>query len=143
MMFTSYVPYSYWGKLFLPSLISSIVFLLKPWNLELILTLFVIYFPMPISSLLFLPRFLVALYIFSTIIPLGPNLNQRHFKCIFIGCSPSQKGFKCYCPPSRKFFVSFNVTFYEDHPFYPPTSSLEELARCIMALGSPHFASFT
>ena len=40
------------------------------------------------------------------------KLDPRAIKCIFLGFSPTQKGFKCYDPSSGKFFVSMDVTFF-------------------------------
>jgi len=48
------------------------------------------------------------------------ELGPRAFKCIFLGNFVTQKGYKCFHPPSRKFFVT-DVTFneqvsYLNHP---------------------------
>lgn len=49
------------------------------------------------------------------------KLDPRALKCIFIGYSATQKGYKCYHPASRKFFVSKDVTFNEKQSFFYPT----------------------
>jgi len=41
------------------------------------------------------------------------KLNPREFKCIFLGYFVTQKGYKCFHPPSKKLFVSRDVTFNE------------------------------
>ena len=41
------------------------------------------------------------------------KLDPCALKCIFIGYSSTQKGYKCYHPLIRKFFVSANVAFVE------------------------------
>ena len=46
------------------------------------------------------------------------KLDPRALKCIFVGYSSKKKGYKCYHPASRKFFVSMDVTFVEKQPFY-------------------------
>lgn len=46
-------------------------------------------------------------------IPKTRKLDPRAIKCIFIGYSTTQKGYKCFHPPTRKFFLSTNVTFVE------------------------------
>lgn len=39
-------------------------------------------------------------------------------KCVFIGYSLTHKRYKCYHPPSRKFFVNMGVTFWEFEPYF-------------------------
>ena len=45
------------------------------------------------------------------------KLDPHAFKCVLIGYSPTQKGYKCYQPSSKKLFVSVNVTFDESEFF--------------------------
>ena len=35
-----------------------------------------------------------------------------------MGYSSTQKGYKCYHPPTRKLYVSANVTFVENKPYF-------------------------
>ncbi|KAK8935456.1 hypothetical protein KSP39_PZI013609 [Platanthera zijinensis] len=54
---------------------------------------------------------------------LGPTIDKmdpRAAKHIFVGYSCTQKGYVCYSPDTRKVFVSADVTFREDQPFFPP-----------------------
>ncbi|KAI3463729.1 hypothetical protein Pfo_020392, partial [Paulownia fortunei] len=46
------------------------------------------------------------------------KLDPRAIRRIFIGYSSTQKGYKCYHPPTRKFFVSTDVTFVENESFF-------------------------
>ena len=39
-------------------------------------------------------------------------------KCIFLGYSSNQKGYKCYSPITKRFYNSMDVTFFEQQPYY-------------------------
>jgi len=49
------------------------------------------------------------------------KLDPRALKCVFIGYSSTQKGYRCYHPPSRKYFVSRDVTFHEQESYFVQT----------------------
>ncbi|KAK4406515.1 Retrovirus-related Pol polyprotein from transposon RE1 [Sesamum angolense] len=51
------------------------------------------------------------------------KLSPRSVKCIFLGYSRIQKGYRCYDPQSRKSFTFADVTFFEFTHFYSPQSS--------------------
>ena len=42
------------------------------------------------------------------------KLDPRAHKCVFVGYTPTQKGFKCFDPISQKFFVTMDVTLFEN-----------------------------
>ena len=50
------------------------------------------------------------------------KLDPRVVKCVFVGYSPTQKGYRCWCPSEHRFFVSMDVTFCEYEPYYEPTN---------------------
>ncbi|KAI3698877.1 hypothetical protein L2E82_42770 [Cichorium intybus] len=55
----------------------------------------------------------------------SPNcskLDPRYVKCIFVGYSPSQQGYKCYSPINKKFYHSNDVTLFENELFYSKTN---------------------
>ena len=47
------------------------------------------------------------------------KLDPKSIKCICLGYSRVQKGYRCYCPNLRRYLVSADVTFIEDAPFSP------------------------
>eukprot|EP00261_Vitis_vinifera_P034034 XP_019075277.1 PREDICTED: uncharacterized protein LOC100267868 isoform X5 [Vitis vinifera] len=79
------------------------------------------------SKSFFLIRDLVHIFHFVSLgplclsTPLGPKRNKfdpRALKCVFLGYSSTQKGYKCYDPVSKKLYVSLDVTFFEHTPYY-------------------------
>ena len=47
------------------------------------------------------------------------KLDPRSLKCIFVGYSSTQKGYKCYHPPTRKlYYISADVTFVENKSYF-------------------------
>jgi hypothetical protein len=46
------------------------------------------------------------------------KLNPRAIKCIFLGYSTTQKGYKCYDPLLKKLYVSRDVRFVEGTPYF-------------------------
>nr|CAN64167.1 hypothetical protein VITISV_015919 [Vitis vinifera] len=43
-------------------------------------------------------------------------------KCLFLGYSRLQKGYRCYSLETHRYFLSDDVTFFEDSPFFSTTS---------------------
>jgi hypothetical protein len=75
------------------------------------------------------PLFRIAPRVFGSncfVHDLTPGLDKlcaRAIKCVFLGYSRVQKGYRCYCPSTHRFYMSADVTFFEDTPFF--TSSIE------------------
>ena len=56
------------------------------------------------------------------------KLDPRAIKCVFVGYSSTQKGYKCYNPSSKKLYISADVTFAENAPFFSKSSLQGEIS---------------
>ena len=52
------------------------------------------------------------------------KLEEQTLKCVFVGYGSTQKGYCAYHPPSKKFYISMDVTFNE-HSFFYVDSTLQ------------------
>ena len=71
------------------------------------------------------------------------KLGPKSLKCIFLGYSRVQKGYRCYCPSLRRYVVSVDATFLENDPFFPDpihTSQREDDDFLVYTLASPAYA---
>ncbi|KAL4560354.1 hypothetical protein LXL04_032504 [Taraxacum kok-saghyz] len=53
--------------------------------------------------------------------PNHSKLDPRSVKCVLLGYSPNQCGYKCYSPSTKFFYHSMDVTFFEEEPYYSKT----------------------
>lgn len=118
IMFAMNVPRQYWGEALLTA---TYLINRMPSRILLFKTpreIFLSHFTH--TKLLFeLPFKLLGCTTYVHIQPsLRGKLNPRSVKCIFLGFSGSQRGYKCYCPANKRMFVILDVTFDEKHAFY-------------------------
>ena len=72
--------------------------------------------------------------------PQVSKLDHKYLKCIFLGYSRVQKGYRCYCPSLRRYLVSADVKFFENVPFSSPptpTSQGEADDLLVYTIASP------
>ncbi|CAN1837958.1 Retrovirus-related Pol polyprotein from transposon TNT 1-94 [Linum perenne] len=50
------------------------------------------------------------------------KLDPRSLKCVFIGYSAHQKGYKCYSPVTRQVYHTRDVTFFESQAYFNPVA---------------------
>ena len=79
----------------------------------------------PDQPLYYLPSRVSCCTCFVHILTLGQDkLSAKATKCIFLGYSRLQKGYRCYSPEIHRYFLSADVTFFEDSPFFSSSESL-------------------
>ena len=72
------------------------------------------------------------------------KLDPKSLKCIFLGCSRVQKGYRCYCHSLRRYMVSADATFLENTHFSSysiHTSQREDDDLLVYTLALPTHAS--
>ena len=79
----------------------------------------------PDQPLYFLPPHVFGCTCFVHILTPGQDkLSAKATKCIFLGYSRLQKGYRCYSLQTHRYFLSVDVTFFEDSPFFSSFESL-------------------
>lgn len=58
--------------------------------------------------------------------PSPSKLALRAHKCVFVGYSLTQRGYKCHFPSMRRIIISMDVSFHESVSFFPSSQSGEE-----------------
>ncbi|RVW92955.1 Retrovirus-related Pol polyprotein from transposon TNT 1-94 [Vitis vinifera] len=77
----------------------------------------------PDQPLYFLPPRVFGCTCFVHILTPGHDkLSAKAMKCLFLGYSKLQKGYRCYSLKTHRYFISIDVTFFEDSPFFSTTS---------------------
>ena len=79
----------------------------------------------PDQPLYFLPPRVFGCTCFvHSLAPGQDKLSVKATKCIFLGYSQLQKGYRCHSPHTHRYFLSADVTFFEDSPFFYSSESL-------------------
>ena len=133
LLFHYHVPFRFWGDVVLTTcylinrMPSSVLHDQIPHSL-----LF------PNQPLYFLPPRVFGYTCFVHILTPGQDkLSAKATKCIFLGYSRLHKGYRCYSPQTHRYFLSANVTFFEDSPFFSASESLPVTEVLPLSIISP------
>ena len=88
---------------------------------------------------LFISFLLVSLAVLVLFIlsPGQDKLFAKATKCIFLGYSQLQKGYRCYSPDTHRYFLSADVTFFEDSSFFSSSNLFPFLKYCHFPIYPP------
>ena len=76
----------------------------------------------PNQPLFFHPPYFIGFVCFAHILTSSQdNLSTKATKCVFLSYSRLQRGYRCYSPDTHRYFVSVNVTFFENFSMFPIT----------------------
>ena len=68
------------------------------------------------------PRVFDRVYFVHILTPGQDKLSAKATKCVFLGYSRLQRGYRCYSPDINRYFISVDVTFFEDSSFFSSTT---------------------
>ncbi|RVX02081.1 Copia protein [Vitis vinifera] len=120
LMFSSNVPNNFWGEAILTAtylinrMPSRVLTFQSPRQL------FLKQFPHTRAASSDLPLKVFGCTAFVHVYPQNRSkFALRSNKFIFLGYSPTQKGYKCYSPTNKRFYTTMDVSFFEHVLFYP------------------------
>ncbi|GAA0147741.1 transmembrane signal receptor [Lithospermum erythrorhizon] len=126
LMFTNHVPKHFWGEAILTAtylinrMPSRVIKFQKPRDILLQA------FPHVKSFSSDLPLKVFGCSTFVHIHQHRTKLDPKSVKCIFLGYSSHQKGYKCYSHVTQKMYNSMDVTFFEHQPYFPQSAIQRE-----------------
>ena len=99
---------------------------------------------LPTQPLFYLPPCVFGCVCFVHILTLGQDkLSAKATKCLFLGYSRLQRGYRCYSPDTNCYFISVDVTFFEGSSLFSSTvrPSAPNVLSISLVLPSPNFPS--
>ena len=99
---------------------------------------------LPTQPLFYLPPRVFGCVCFVHILtPEQDKLSAKATKCVFLGYSRLQRGYRCYSPDTNCYFISVDVTFFEDSSFFSSTVRpfTPDVLSIPLVLPSPDFPS--
>ena len=113
-----HVPFRFWGDAVLTA-----CYLINPMPSSVLHAQIPHLLLFPDQPLYFLPPRVFGCTCFVHILTPGQDkLSAKATKCIFLGYSRLQTGYRCYSPQTHRYFLSADVTFFEETPSSPPPS---------------------
>ena len=67
------------------------------------------------------PRVFSCVCFVYILAPRQDKLSAKATKCVFLGYSRLQRGYRCYSPDTHRYFVSADVTIFENSSMFPTT----------------------
>ena len=99
---------------------------------------------LPNQPLFCLPPCVFGCFCFVHILtPRQDKLLAKATKCVLLGYSRLQRGYRCYSPNINRYFISIDVTFFEDSSFFSSTTRplVSDVLSIPLVLPSPDFPS--
>ena len=99
---------------------------------------------LPTQPLFYLPPRVFGCICFVHILSPGQDkLFAKATKCVFLGYYRLQRGYRCYSPDTNRYFISTDVTFFEDSSFFSSAAhpSIPDVLFIPLVLPSPNFPS--
>ena len=99
---------------------------------------------LPTQPLFYLPPRVFGCVCFVHILTLGQDkLSVKVTKCVFLGYSRLQRGYCCYSPDTNRYFISADVTFFENSSFFSSAArpSVPDVLSIPLVLPSLDFPS--
>ena len=88
------------------------------------------------------PRVFGCVCFVHILTPGQDKLSAKATKCAFLGYSRLQRGYRCYPPDTNRYFISADVTFFENSSFSSATRpSVPKVLPIPLVLPSPNFPS--
>ncbi|KAJ9680557.1 hypothetical protein PVL29_019775 [Vitis rotundifolia] len=128
LLFQGNVPKSYWGKAVLTATYMINRILSRVLDNKSPVEILKSFYPHFRTSNGLIPRVFGCTAFVHVHTQHRDKLDPRAIKCVFLGHSSTQKGYKCYNPSTKKFYISADVTFSENNPFFPKSSLQGEIS---------------
>ena len=119
LMFSNGVPKYLWGEAILTSayLISRLSYRVLKFQTPRQAFIKIFHHARVLSSNL--PFKIFGYSTFAHVYPQNRSkLDLRSIKCVFIGHFANTKGYKCFCPNTRRVFETMDVTLFEQNPYF-------------------------